>query len=83
MTTTKHPAIATKPVKSSQIKAIGHCGDTNTLCVEFSGGGCYHYAGVSADDYDKLMKAESVGSHFGKHIKAGGFKFTKINQEKK
>ena len=68
-------AIPMQPVKSSQIKAIGHCPETNTLAVRFHGrdeteeGSLYHYANVSAVQFDEFLKAESIGIHFGKHFK--------------
>ncbi len=70
------PLISLSPMKSSQIESIGHSGDT--LAVRFKHGGTlYHYHGVSASDFAALQKAESIGSHLGKHIKPK-FKFTKI-----
>ena len=58
-----------QPCNSIQVKAHGHCPDTNTLCVEFSSGGRYHYDGVTAAQYADLCKAESVGKHLHAHIK--------------
>lgn len=72
----KPKAIALSPVKSGQVESIGHEG--TTLAVKFKHGGVYHYHGVSADDFAKLQKAESIGSHLGKHIKPN-FKFTKLD----
>jgi len=57
-----------RDVKSSNIEAIGHEGDT--LAVRFKGGKVYHYAGVSAEEFDGLCGAESCGSHFAKNIRA-------------
>ena len=72
-TITKRPGIALTPVVSSQIAAIGHCTETNTLAIQFASrsgpGNVYHYANFTADDYAALAGADSVGSHFGKHIK--------------
>ena len=75
----KTPAIAMQAIKSSQIESIGHHGDT--LAVKFKHGGEYRYHGVSADDFQKLQKAESIGSHLHKHIKPN-FKFTKLGDKK-
>jgi hypothetical protein len=61
-------------VESSQIESIGHAGDT--LAVKFKSGGLYHYHGVSADQFQKLKSAKSVGAHLGAHIKSA-HKFTK------
>jgi hypothetical protein len=30
--------------------------------VRFDGGGLYHYAGVSAEQYQKLLNAKSIGA---------------------
>lgn len=74
-TATMHRNIPMDPVKSSQIAKIGHHPESNTLAVQFSPrndgtpGSVYHYSNFSADDFAKLKGAESVGSHFGKHIK--------------
>jgi len=64
------------PVESSQVKAIGHCPTTNTLAVVFAHGPghIYHYPGVNADQHAAFVGAESIGSHFGKHIKPLAFK---------
>lgn len=64
------------PVKSSSLEAIGHDRHTNILSVKFIGGKTYHYAGVTADDHDKLMSAPSIGSHFQRKIR-GAFKEVK------
>ena len=68
------------PVKSSQIEAIGHEGDT--LAVKFKSGGTYHYHGVTAEKFDEFKAAPSIGSHFGKHIK-GAHDYKRIHEEKK
>lgn len=67
------------PVKSSNIRAIGHDPESKTLEVEFSNGGVYHYHGVDSDQYNELLKAESVGRHLNTHIK-GHHKFSKADQ---
>jgi hypothetical protein len=76
----KPKTISMSPVKSGQIAEIGHDGDT--LAVRFKHGGTlYHYHGVTADDFAKFQKSESLGSHLHKHIKTK-FKFTKIGETK-
>jgi D-arabinose 5-phosphate isomerase GutQ len=61
------------PVESSQIHSIGHDPETNTLAICFKSkagaGSTYHYANFTAEDFAKFKAAESIGSHFGKHIK--------------
>ena len=66
------PSIDLTPVKSSQVKAIGHDPATNTLAVQFmhGAGHLYCYPNVTADMHKAFAGAESIGAHFGKHIKA-------------
>lgn len=61
--------IALSPVKSSNIKAIGHDPDTNELHVEFATGGRYVYEGVDADEFAALRDAKSIGSHLHASVK--------------
>lgn len=75
-------------IESSQIDSIGHDPATNTLAIRFKSRGepaaLYHYSNVSADDFTTFKDAESVGSHFYKHIKADTerFPFQRINEKK-
>lgn len=77
------PTIGMQDVKSSQIRQIGYDPATKTLAVTFNhgAGAHYHYPDVSEEDYQKFLKAESLGSHFGKHIKA--LPFTKFVKKEK
>lgn len=68
------------PCKSSQIKAHGHDPVTNTLVIHFHNGGEYHYAGVSAEKYADLARAESVGSYLHAHVK-GTHDYKKIEKK--
>jgi len=66
--------IALDSVDSSQIAAIGHNPETDTLAIRFrrkdgSDGSLYHYANVTTEDFSAFKNAASVGSHFYKHIK--------------
>lgn len=70
------------PVKSSQIKEVGHDPATRTLAVRFNTGALYHYAGVDAETFSAFHKAPSIGAHFGKSIK-GKYDYTKIDETKK
>lgn len=63
-------------VKSSQIEALGHDPETNTLHVRFTGGAHYHYDGVDTGTFEAFKNAPSVGSHFYKNIK-GKFAYMK------
>ena len=69
--TPKRPDIALTPVESSQVKAIGYDAASKTLAVTFTrgAGATYHYPNVSQDAADAFRNAESIGAHFGKHIK--------------
>ncbi len=58
-----------QPVTSSNIKSIGYDGVSETLEIEFNNGGIYEYAGNSEAVYSALMKAESHGSYFHRHIR--------------
>lgn len=70
---TKRPVIALTPVVSSQLAAIGHCAETNTLAIQFTGkagpGHLYHYQNFTPEQFAALKGAESVGKHFYAHIK--------------
>lgn len=57
------------PAKSSNIAATGHCPETNALVVQFSSGKRYAYPGVTREQFDEMHQAESLGSHFAKHIR--------------
>lgn len=65
------PAIPLVPVVSSQVAAIGHDAATNTLAVQFTRGPghTYHYPGVTAEQHKAFVESDSIGVHFGKHIK--------------
>lgn len=65
-------------VKSSQISAIGHGGDT--LRARFKNGSEYDYAGVSPEAFNELLSAESVGAHFGKNIR-GAYEYSKVEKK--
>jgi hypothetical protein len=80
-------------VESSQIAEVGF-GDglygSETLALRFppnkkqlaggEPGSEYHYGNVSVRDYQALMAAESIGSHFGQNIKSKPdlYPFTKV-----
>lgn len=64
------------PVESGNVASVGHDPHTNTLEVEFKGGGVYSYHGVDADKHAALMKADSVGKFINANIK-GVHKFAK------
>lgn len=68
-----------KAVESSQIEAVAHDPETNTLGIRFKPnkhqkeagerGSEYHYSNVSDKLYEGLVGAVSVGKFFAEHIK--------------
>ncbi|CAJ0705980.1 KTSC domain-containing protein [Ralstonia holmesii] len=61
-------------VDSSQIHAIGHDAENNILAIRFKNykgevTSLYHYSNFTAEDFEAFSKAESIGRHFGAHIK--------------
>ncbi len=58
-----HPTIKLNPVKSSNVAEVGHEG--STLAVKYLSGGSYHYHGVTAQQYESLLKAKSIGAVMG------------------
>ena len=66
-------------VESSQIEAVAHDPETNTLGIRFHPnkkqkeaglpGSEYHYANVSPELFTALVDAISVGKSFGENIK--------------
>lgn len=68
------PMIAMDEVVSSQIFAIGHDAEIEKLAIRFKNKdgkptSLYHYSNVPVAVFDELRNAESIGSHFYKHIK--------------
>lgn len=61
--------IPTEAVNSSNIQAIGYDEPSRTLQVDFHGGAAYQYTPITNKAFLELKNADSVGSHFAKHIK--------------
>lgn len=59
-----------KPVKSSNIKAIGYDAKASRLQIEFGSGKTYAYEEFPAAEYEALVNAPSIGSHFARHIRS-------------
>jgi hypothetical protein len=71
---TTNTRIALTPVESSQIHSIGHDAATNTLAIRFKNyegdaRSLYHYDNFTTADFAAFQGAESIGRHFGQHIK--------------
>ena len=56
-------------VKSSSIRSVGYDREHRLLDVEFTSGKVYRYGNVPEETHQALMGAESIGAHFGKHIR--------------
>jgi hypothetical protein len=56
-------------VVSSQIKSLEYDTETNTLIVTFMQDKKYEYSDVSAEEFRKLIEADSIGRHFNLHFK--------------
>lgn len=71
------------PVQSNQVKAIGYDAGTKTLAVTFARGPghIYHYPNVTPKTHADFLQAESIGTFFGKHIKALPFKKFKAPEQ--
>lgn len=69
-----------RSVKSSQISAVGYDRHSRTLEVHFARGGRYQYSDVPFDAYAALLRADSIGSHFHKHIRNGGYDYRRIEE---
>lgn len=65
--------IALDLVESSQIHAVGFDNATNRLAIQFKSkagpGSIYHYRNFTGEDFVAFRAADSLGAHFGKHIK--------------
>ena len=57
------------PVKSSNIESIGYNENEKQLLVKFKNGKTFSYKYVTYPEYEALLNADSVGSHFSKFIK--------------
>ena len=74
-----HPGITMQAATSSQIESHGYCPASKTLAMRFhrkprpdgavSDSCVYHYPAVEPHQYDALLKAASIGSHWTKHLR--------------
>jgi hypothetical protein len=67
-----------QPVTSTSVAAIGYDPDTNTLGVRFLNGGEFHYYGVSADVFEGMKAATSVGRYLDQYIKKAGYQYARV-----
>lgn len=75
----KIPELKSPPKASSSILNIGFDKINNILYIEFKGTGLYKYHDVLEKDYNKLLKAESIGRHVSKEI-VPNFYYEKVKQ---
>jgi len=66
-----------KPVSSSNIAKVGFKPEEKELYVEFNSKTVYKYEGVSQEKHDEMVKADSVGCYFNKHVKKF-YPYTKV-----
>ena len=66
------------PVSSSNVYAIGYCGETAVLRVQFNNGGIYDYQGIPQEIFEGLLAASSKGQFLNQFIKKAGYPFSKI-----
>jgi DNA polymerase-3 subunit epsilon len=69
--------IKRKPVQSSNLKSVGYL--EGVLEVEFVNGGIYQYDKVSAELYDELITAKSIGSLFHEKFVKTKYAYRKIS----
>ena len=58
-----------KEVSSSSISHIGYDPESQTMHVRFHSGHTYSYAGVTQEQHDAFVNADSIGGHFHRHIR--------------
>lgn len=58
-----------EPVKSSTIKSIAYDYGMQRMEVKFHKSGTYVYEDFPHQEYEKLMNADSLGTHFNNNIK--------------
>ncbi len=64
-------------VSSSNIEAVGHDVESETLRVWFLNGSIYDYSGVNSMEFEALHNAPSVGSYLHRNIK-GQYPYEKV-----
>lgn len=66
-----------RPVRSSDLAAVGYDAESQILEIEFLKGGTYQYFDVPGSVYEGLMTAPSHGKFFHAHIR-DKYRYTKI-----
>lgn len=65
------------PVRSSNLKSIGHDASSHTLEVEFHDSGVYQYHGAPVRVYEDLMSSDSLGRFLHRNVK-GTYRHSKL-----
>lgn len=71
------PGIRRVPVRSTSIREIGYDPDTQTLDVQFAGGGIYRYDAVPSVLFQALQNAASPGRFVNERVR-GSFRCHRI-----
>lgn len=61
-----------RDVSSSYLSRVGHDADLNQLHVEYKRGASHIHDNVSADEFEQLCCAGSVGQHYIQNIRDRG-----------
>lgn len=67
-------------VKSSHMKSMGYCRDTQTLEVEFKNGDVYQYDAVPLTVFAELARSQSKGKFMHRHIR-GKYQHKRVDHE--
>ena len=66
-------------IDSTSLAAAAYDEHQSLLQLRFQDGGCYEYAGVSAEVFHGLVQAESKGTYFNRFIRHA-FPYAKLDQ---
>ncbi len=73
----KGPLVSSQPppqdtvtVESSALAKVAYDNQRATLQVEFRDGAVYQYFGVPLHTYQELLRADSKGDYFNRHIRS-------------
>ena len=64
-----HGKIVRVRVESKCLAAVGHCGATGILEVEFQGGEVHRYFAVPRSVFEGLVRADSKGVYFHRFVR--------------
>lgn len=53
---------------STNVALVRHDETCNDLTVKYKDGSSWNYRGVTPEEFEKLIKAKSIGSHLREHI---------------